>query len=159
MPSTRVDGNTVQITKSTIFFQFNCSWFSDINGAVKFFTIVVTESDGWEHFFSALCRDPLVSLHNQTNVIIPFFGQIPTAKISSLTNIILFPRTWTTGPTALSKRIRPVTSAATVTRARAQLRSSRFIWDQAWRVLEDGVIRKNLWLMQRRISPTSAMGH
>ncbi|XP_056097084.1 receptor-type tyrosine-protein phosphatase beta-like, partial [Rhinichthys klamathensis goyatoka] len=45
LPSTRVEENTVQITKSTIFFQFNCSWFSDINGAVKFFTIIVTESD------------------------------------------------------------------------------------------------------------------
>ncbi|KAK9952792.1 hypothetical protein ABG768_018599 [Culter alburnus] len=49
VPSIRVDGNTVQITKSTIFFQFNCSWFSDINGAVKFFTIIVTESDDSEN--------------------------------------------------------------------------------------------------------------
>ncbi len=46
LPSTRVDENTVQLTKSTIFFQFNCSWFSDRNGAVKFFSIIVTESDG-----------------------------------------------------------------------------------------------------------------
>uniref|UniRef100_A0A672L275 protein-tyrosine-phosphatase n=1 Tax=Sinocyclocheilus grahami TaxID=75366 RepID=A0A672L275_SINGR len=49
LPSTRVDENTVQVTKSTIFFQFNCSWFSDINGVVKFFTIIVTESDDSEH--------------------------------------------------------------------------------------------------------------
>ncbi|XP_073687858.1 receptor-type tyrosine-protein phosphatase beta-like [Garra rufa] len=49
LPSTRVDENTVQVTKSTIFFQFNCSWFSDINGAVKFFTVVVTESDDIEN--------------------------------------------------------------------------------------------------------------
>ncbi|KAL1247087.1 hypothetical protein QQF64_022463, partial [Cirrhinus molitorella] len=48
LPSTRVDENTVQVTKSTISFQFNCSWFSDINGAVKFFTIIVTESDDSE---------------------------------------------------------------------------------------------------------------
>uniref|UniRef100_A0A9J7ZVR4 protein-tyrosine-phosphatase n=1 Tax=Cyprinus carpio carpio TaxID=630221 RepID=A0A9J7ZVR4_CYPCA len=44
LPSIRIDENTVQVTKSTIFFQFNCSWFSDINGAVKHFTIIITES-------------------------------------------------------------------------------------------------------------------
>nr|XP_055049169.1 receptor-type tyrosine-protein phosphatase beta-like isoform X1 [Misgurnus anguillicaudatus] len=49
LPLIRVNENTVQITKSTIFFQFNCSWFSDINGAVKFFTIIVTESDDSEN--------------------------------------------------------------------------------------------------------------
>ncbi|KAK7122151.1 hypothetical protein R3I93_023083 [Phoxinus phoxinus] len=48
LPSTRVEESTVQVTKSTIFFQFNCSWFSDINGAVKFFTVIVTESEDSE---------------------------------------------------------------------------------------------------------------
>ncbi|KAL6480650.1 hypothetical protein MHYP_G00116830 [Metynnis hypsauchen] len=43
--STRVSEATAHITKSTIDFRFNCSWFSDANGAVKFFTIVVAESD------------------------------------------------------------------------------------------------------------------
>ncbi|XP_039615791.1 receptor-type tyrosine-protein phosphatase beta isoform X1 [Polypterus senegalus] len=38
------------ITKSAIFFKFNCSWFSDINGAVKYFTVVVAESNEKEHF-------------------------------------------------------------------------------------------------------------
>ncbi|XP_015667280.1 receptor-type tyrosine-protein phosphatase beta [Protobothrops mucrosquamatus] len=36
------------ITKSTIHFTFNCSWFSDTNGAVKYFTVVVRETDGSE---------------------------------------------------------------------------------------------------------------
>ncbi|XP_051975125.1 receptor-type tyrosine-protein phosphatase beta-like isoform X2 [Xyrauchen texanus] len=49
LPSTRVSENTLQITESTISFCFNCSWFSDINGAVKFFTILVTESDDTEN--------------------------------------------------------------------------------------------------------------
>ncbi|XP_051545389.1 receptor-type tyrosine-protein phosphatase beta-like isoform X2 [Myxocyprinus asiaticus] len=49
LPSTRVSENTLQITESTISFCFNCSWFSDINGAVKFFTILVTESDDSEN--------------------------------------------------------------------------------------------------------------
>uniref|UniRef100_A0A8C1E9S2 protein-tyrosine-phosphatase n=1 Tax=Cyprinus carpio carpio TaxID=630221 RepID=A0A8C1E9S2_CYPCA len=49
LPSIRIDENTVKVTKSTIFFQFNCSWFSDINGAVKHFTIIVTESDDSEN--------------------------------------------------------------------------------------------------------------
>lgn len=50
MPIARIDENAVMITKSTILFQFNCSWFSDINGAVKFFTIIIIESDGREAF-------------------------------------------------------------------------------------------------------------
>ncbi|XP_056308714.1 receptor-type tyrosine-protein phosphatase beta-like, partial [Danio aesculapii] len=45
LPMARIDENAVMITKSTILFHFNCSWFSDINGAVKFFTIVIIESD------------------------------------------------------------------------------------------------------------------
>nr|XP_057931583.1 receptor-type tyrosine-protein phosphatase beta-like isoform X2 [Doryrhamphus excisus] len=44
--STRVDFTSVLVTKSSIFFTFNCSWFSDVNGAVKFFTVLVTESEG-----------------------------------------------------------------------------------------------------------------
>ncbi|XP_028841953.1 receptor-type tyrosine-protein phosphatase beta isoform X2 [Denticeps clupeoides] len=47
--TTRVNEKTVQITKSTIFFKFNCSWFSDVNGAVKYFTVIVMESDGTEN--------------------------------------------------------------------------------------------------------------
>ncbi|XP_052453793.1 receptor-type tyrosine-protein phosphatase beta [Carassius gibelio] len=49
LPSIRINENTVKVTKSTIFFQFNCSWFSDINGAVKYFSIIVTESDDSEN--------------------------------------------------------------------------------------------------------------
>ncbi|KAK9516048.1 hypothetical protein VZT92_024010 [Zoarces viviparus] len=44
--STRVSDQTAVVTKSSIVFRFNCSWFSDVNGAVKFFTVVVTESQG-----------------------------------------------------------------------------------------------------------------
>uniref|UniRef100_A0A7N5ZY36 protein-tyrosine-phosphatase n=1 Tax=Anabas testudineus TaxID=64144 RepID=A0A7N5ZY36_ANATE len=44
--STRVSDKSALVNKSSISFRFNCSWFSDVNGAVKFFTIVVTESAG-----------------------------------------------------------------------------------------------------------------
>ncbi|KAM6937933.1 receptor-type tyrosine-protein phosphatase beta [Xenentodon cancila] len=44
--STRVSEKSVIVTKSSILFQFNCSWFSDTNGAIRFFTVVVTESEG-----------------------------------------------------------------------------------------------------------------
>ncbi|XP_056138330.1 receptor-type tyrosine-protein phosphatase beta-like [Lampris incognitus] len=47
--STRVDDRSAAVSKSSIFFRFNCSWFSDVNGAVTFFTIVVTESEGIEN--------------------------------------------------------------------------------------------------------------
>ncbi|XP_076878415.1 receptor-type tyrosine-protein phosphatase beta isoform X2 [Brachyhypopomus gauderio] len=46
--STRVSERMVHITTTSILFHFNCSWFSDVNGAVKFFTIVVVEADGIE---------------------------------------------------------------------------------------------------------------
>uniref|UniRef100_A0A4W6C2B3 protein-tyrosine-phosphatase n=1 Tax=Lates calcarifer TaxID=8187 RepID=A0A4W6C2B3_LATCA len=44
--STRVSDKSTVITKSSIVFRFNCSWFSDVNGAIRFFTVVVTESEG-----------------------------------------------------------------------------------------------------------------
>ncbi|KAK7883818.1 hypothetical protein WMY93_026941 [Mugilogobius chulae] len=40
--STRVSENA-QVSQSSIWFRFNCSWFSDVNGAVRFFTVVVTD--------------------------------------------------------------------------------------------------------------------
>uniref|UniRef100_A0A7N4PHG3 protein-tyrosine-phosphatase n=1 Tax=Sarcophilus harrisii TaxID=9305 RepID=A0A7N4PHG3_SARHA len=45
-PNIRVNKKDVLISKSSINFTFNCSWFSDTNGAVKYFTIVVRETDG-----------------------------------------------------------------------------------------------------------------
>ncbi|XP_067906520.1 receptor-type tyrosine-protein phosphatase beta isoform X2 [Heterodontus francisci] len=45
----RVDDKAVVITKSTIHFNFNCSWFSDVNGAIKYFTVIVYESEGTEN--------------------------------------------------------------------------------------------------------------
>ncbi|XP_062856317.1 receptor-type tyrosine-protein phosphatase beta-like [Trichomycterus rosablanca] len=58
--STRVSEESAHITKSSIFFHFNCSWFSDANGAVKFFTITVTESDEHENILPEQ-RHPLPS--------------------------------------------------------------------------------------------------
>uniref|UniRef100_A0A674CLQ6 protein-tyrosine-phosphatase n=1 Tax=Salmo trutta TaxID=8032 RepID=A0A674CLQ6_SALTR len=47
--TTRVNDRAALVTKNTILFKFNCSWFSDVNGAVKFFTVVVTESEDDEN--------------------------------------------------------------------------------------------------------------
>ncbi|XP_028286509.1 receptor-type tyrosine-protein phosphatase beta [Parambassis ranga] len=47
--STRVSEKAVMVTTSSIFFHFNCSWFSDVNGAIRFFTVVVTESEGGDN--------------------------------------------------------------------------------------------------------------
>ncbi|XP_074868976.1 receptor-type tyrosine-protein phosphatase beta isoform X2 [Carettochelys insculpta] len=47
-PYIRVNKKEALITKSSINFTFNCSWFSDTNGAVKYFTVVVREADGNE---------------------------------------------------------------------------------------------------------------
>uniref|UniRef100_A0A5F9DTR3 Receptor-type tyrosine-protein phosphatase beta n=1 Tax=Oryctolagus cuniculus TaxID=9986 RepID=A0A5F9DTR3_RABIT len=45
-PHIRVNEKEVLISKSSINFTVNCSWFSDTNGAVKYFTVVVREADG-----------------------------------------------------------------------------------------------------------------
>ncbi|KAM4619051.1 receptor-type tyrosine-protein phosphatase beta isoform 1-T1 [Polymixia lowei] len=47
--NTRVSDRTAVVSRSSISFNFNCSWFSDVNGAVKFFTVVVTESEEMEN--------------------------------------------------------------------------------------------------------------
>ncbi|XP_036375878.1 receptor-type tyrosine-protein phosphatase beta-like isoform X2 [Megalops cyprinoides] len=47
--TTRVSEKAVHITKSSVSFKFNCSWFSDVNGAIKFFTVIVAESDDSEN--------------------------------------------------------------------------------------------------------------
>uniref|UniRef100_A0A3B4Z1F1 protein-tyrosine-phosphatase n=1 Tax=Stegastes partitus TaxID=144197 RepID=A0A3B4Z1F1_9TELE len=47
--STRVSGPAVVVGRTFISFSFNCSWFSDANGAIRFFTVVVTESEGVEN--------------------------------------------------------------------------------------------------------------
>lgn len=47
-PSVRVNEKSSKITPSSILFRFNCSWFSDTNGAVRYFTVIVAESDANE---------------------------------------------------------------------------------------------------------------
>ncbi|XP_075900111.1 receptor-type tyrosine-protein phosphatase beta [Nelusetta ayraudi] len=37
-----------KVTSSSILFRFNCSWFSDANGAVRYFAVIVAESDATE---------------------------------------------------------------------------------------------------------------
>ncbi|XP_054480416.1 receptor-type tyrosine-protein phosphatase beta [Anoplopoma fimbria] len=47
-PSVRVGEKSSKLTSSSILFRFNCSWFSDANGAVRYFTVIVAESDANE---------------------------------------------------------------------------------------------------------------
>uniref|UniRef100_A0A4W6D1H1 protein-tyrosine-phosphatase n=1 Tax=Lates calcarifer TaxID=8187 RepID=A0A4W6D1H1_LATCA len=47
-PSVRVSERSSKVTSSSILFRFNCSWFSDANGAVRYFAVIVAESDGNE---------------------------------------------------------------------------------------------------------------
>lgn len=58
--STRVSDRSAVVTKSSISFRFNCSWFSDVNGAIRFFTVVVTESEGSDEV-QPEPKDPLPS--------------------------------------------------------------------------------------------------
>ncbi|AWO98279.1 putative receptor-type tyrosine-protein phosphatase beta [Scophthalmus maximus] len=47
-PSVRVGERSSKVTSSSILFRFNCSWFSDANGAVRYFAVIVAESDANE---------------------------------------------------------------------------------------------------------------
>ncbi|KAB5542066.1 hypothetical protein PHYPO_G00087170 [Pangasianodon hypophthalmus] len=47
-PTVRISERAAHITQSTIFFKFNCSWFSDTNGAIRYFAVIVAEADGVE---------------------------------------------------------------------------------------------------------------
>lgn len=47
-PTVCVSEKSSKVTSSSILFRFNCSWFSDANGAVRFFTVIVAESDANE---------------------------------------------------------------------------------------------------------------
>ncbi|CAH2277884.1 receptor-type tyrosine- phosphatase beta isoform X1 [Pelobates cultripes] len=44
----RVNKKDTFISKSAIHFSFNCSWFSDTYGAIKYFTVIVSEAEGIE---------------------------------------------------------------------------------------------------------------
>ncbi|XP_041636404.1 receptor-type tyrosine-protein phosphatase beta [Cheilinus undulatus] len=46
--SVRVSEKSSKLTSSSILFRFNCSWFSDTNGAVRYFAVIVAESDANE---------------------------------------------------------------------------------------------------------------
>uniref|UniRef100_A0A671WGJ5 protein-tyrosine-phosphatase n=1 Tax=Sparus aurata TaxID=8175 RepID=A0A671WGJ5_SPAAU len=65
-PSVRVSERSSKVTPSSILFRFNCSWFSDANGAVRFFTVVVAESDANE-VLQPEQRHPLPSYRDYIN--------------------------------------------------------------------------------------------
>ncbi|XP_072233128.1 receptor-type tyrosine-protein phosphatase beta [Leuresthes tenuis] len=47
-PSMRISEKSSKVTSSSILFRFNCSWFSDANGAIRYFAMIVSESDANE---------------------------------------------------------------------------------------------------------------
>ncbi|XP_053538070.1 receptor-type tyrosine-protein phosphatase beta isoform X2 [Ictalurus punctatus] len=78
--SIRVGKSIVHITKSSIFFRFDCSWFSDANGAVQYFSIIVTES-GESEDVQPEQRHPLPSYRdyiNNTSVKVYQSGYFPS---------------------------------------------------------------------------------
>lgn len=65
-PSVRVSERSSKVTSSSILFRFNCSWFSDANGAVRYFTVIVAESDANE-ILQPEQRHPMPSYHDYIN--------------------------------------------------------------------------------------------
>ncbi|XP_011489637.1 receptor-type tyrosine-protein phosphatase beta isoform X1 [Oryzias latipes] len=47
-PTVRVNERSSKVTSSSILFRFNCSWFSDSNGAIRYFAVIVAESETTE---------------------------------------------------------------------------------------------------------------
>ncbi|XP_061524236.1 receptor-type tyrosine-protein phosphatase beta isoform X2 [Phycodurus eques] len=43
-PPPSVSVATAKATSTSILFRFNCSWFSDVNGAVRYFAVIVAQS-------------------------------------------------------------------------------------------------------------------
>ncbi|XP_071358244.1 receptor-type tyrosine-protein phosphatase beta-like [Trachinotus anak] len=64
--SVRVSERSSKVTSSSILFRFNCSWFSDANGAVRYFAVIVAESDANEPLQPEQ-RHPLPSYRDYIN--------------------------------------------------------------------------------------------
>ncbi|MEQ2278642.1 hypothetical protein AMECASPLE_001063, partial [Ameca splendens] len=65
-PSVLVSEKSSKMTSSSILFRFNCSWFSDANGAVRYFAVIVAESDANENLQPEQ-RHPLPSYRDYIN--------------------------------------------------------------------------------------------
>ncbi|XP_026217462.1 receptor-type tyrosine-protein phosphatase beta isoform X2 [Anabas testudineus] len=69
-PSVRVGEKSSKVKSSSILFRFNCSWFSDANGAVRYFAVIVSESDAANELVQPEQRHPLPSyrdyIHNSS---------------------------------------------------------------------------------------------
>lgn len=108
-PSVQVSERSSKVTSSSILFRFNCSWFSDMNGAVRFFSVIVAESDGRS-------QETLFKPADEQCLLTSLSPQ-PRRRCSQ-NSATLCPPTRTTPPTPLSEPIRPPTSPAAARRTR-----------------------------------------
>ncbi|XP_077400603.1 receptor-type tyrosine-protein phosphatase beta isoform X2 [Vanacampus margaritifer] len=65
-PSMSVSSTAAKLTSSSILFRFNCSWFSDVNGAVRYFAVIVAQSDANDLLLPEQ-RHPLPSYRHYVN--------------------------------------------------------------------------------------------
>lgn len=64
------------MTPSSILFRFNCSWFSDTNGAVRYFAVIVAESDGTNtEFQNFLFKNKSRTLVSAGDCLFTFLGR------------------------------------------------------------------------------------
>lgn len=131
------------MTSSSILFRFNCSWFSDANGAVRYFAVIVAESDGTNtEFHNFLFKNKCQTQVSAGDCLFLLEELITCGKIKyiirpvrSFTLLRLLPQplrccsrssatrcphTATTSATHLSERIRPPTSPAAARRTPTQ---------------------------------------
>ncbi|XP_057710524.1 receptor-type tyrosine-protein phosphatase beta isoform X2 [Corythoichthys intestinalis] len=65
-PSVRVSALAAKVTSSSVSFRFNCSWFSDVNGVVRYFAVIVAQSDANDALLPER-RHPLPSYRHYIN--------------------------------------------------------------------------------------------
>ncbi|XP_077450252.1 receptor-type tyrosine-protein phosphatase beta [Stigmatopora argus] len=65
-PSVRVSEVTAKVTSSSVLFRFDCSWFGDANGVVRYFAVIAAQSDADEPLLPEQ-RHPLPSYRHYIN--------------------------------------------------------------------------------------------
>lgn len=115
--SVRVTKRSSKIKSSSILFRFNCSWFSDTNGAVRYFTVIVAESDGTNTPTHVYITFTYIHVQTDKLEVDKFFCLFwQPMKCCSQNSATHCPHTATTSATHPSEPIRLPTSPAAVHR-------------------------------------------
>ncbi|TRZ00617.1 hypothetical protein DNTS_015387 [Danionella cerebrum] len=149
LPGAHIEESEVELSRSTILFHFNCSWFSDANGAIRFFTIIVMESSEliitlyllhWSQMIAL--RAPVIRKVREKENCSPGYFRI------------LFPLTRSIAPIAPSGPIRLGSSTVNVRIGMEPLQGSVSFWARGWRNWVEAVTLKHLTYSLKQTNPS-----